>query len=322
MNKNRSYTVLTLMLSAALLALLSAGCTHDPHDIFDGGAGDRGEDSGRLAAELVWKNQEDGSQDNAISDIRLLISGSDGTVGVQSYSSPQEVSAQCSRLPSGACRLFATVNMTEANGYLLNDGAETRAGASSGSITVSLAQPGVLPAAQSWFGIGEATIEAGQLSVVSCELHRTVPSLSIRVTGVPAGTSVSVSLQRVADSITLDVEDDEGGLGVPSTTYSTVSLGQLSAAEGDASSLVLPERCVFPTAYGCQRTYLDIYLTDPAGETQHAVADAPAMLMGHSYSAEIEYGRIAPYMYLDSCTISDWEEGWTVAGSVLDPDER
>ncbi len=317
---NRMARITALTVSAVLLALASAGCTHGPHEDFTGGGSGSGADtdaSGHIAAELVW-DEQDGEQE-AIGDILLLTTAADGTENVRSFESPQEAASQSEQLPAGSCRLFAAVNMTAGNGYLIST-LGTRAGELAGGVRVSPAGEGVQPSAQAWFGIGEATVEAGRLNIVRCELQRTVPSLSIRVTGVPEGTSVSVSVQRVADHIDLDTDDGNGGLGLPSLTYSSVSLGDLPA-EGDGSAaLGVTGRYIFPTASGYQRTYLDIYLTDSAGSVQHAVADTPAMAMGYSYTAEFDYTVITPYMYLDSCTISDWEEGWTVSGSAPDPD--
>ncbi len=308
------YTALTSI--AVLMGLLLSGCTHDLHEsISEEGSGTN---MGYLATELTWEETSDAQ--NSITFVQLQHTDANGTVSVLDFDSPQEVASQYSTLPAGAYTLFAAINITEENGYRLS-GIDTRAD-SAEDIRLSLINPSTPPAEQAWYGLSEITIEAGKLNVVNCLLQRAESSITVNINDVPTGTTASIDVQRVADYISLNVKDEDGRLGVPSETYSTVSLGSLSEEEGYTTTLSTSSHFLFPTAKGRTRSYLDIYLTTPSGNTLHSVADAPAMVMGRHYTVNISYKKISPYMYLDSYVINDWEEGWTVSGSVLNPDNN
>ena len=214
---------------------------------------------------------------------------------------------------------LATVNITQGNGYRL-DNLITRAG-STDDIRLSLNDPGTPPTKQGWFGLSEITIEAGKLNIAKCLLQRAVSSISVHINDIPEGYAASIDVQRVADYISLNIKDDDGRHGVPSGSYSTVSLGSLAKDNDDYTSGPGVTKFMFPTATGFARTYLDIHITTPSGNSLHSVADAPAMIMGYHYTVNLDYNKLSAYMYLDSYVINDWEEGWTVSGSILYPDE-
>ncbi len=313
--KNRY--VSTFLIIQAALGFLFTGCTHDPHESISKPDTPGGTDTGYLATELAWEDASDSQ--NAVSYVQLLHTDADGTVSVDDFSSPQEMASQYSTLPSGQYTLLATVNITQGNGYRL-DNLSTRAG-STDDIKLSLNDPGTPPTKQGWFGLSEITIEAGRLNIAKCLLQRAVSSISVHINDIPEGYAASIDVQRVADYISLNVKDDDGRHGVPSGTYSTVSLGSLAEDNDDNTSGSGVTKFMFPTATGFTRTYLDIHITTPSGNTLHSVADAPAMIMGYHYTVNLDYNKLSAYMYLDSYVINDWEEGWTVSGSILYPDE-
>ena len=45
------------------------------------------------------------------------------------------------------------------------------------------------------------------------------------------------------------------------------------------------------------------------------------MEVGKDYILDLDYNELQPYMYINSSSISPWEDGWTVDGEILNPQE-
>lgn len=303
------------LLCMAGIMLLTA-CYHDFHD--------READAtlGYLSPELLWDEPSDAY--TPIDHLQFAIAGQTATTANRSFTSnpagavneltaPRQSSSWREPLPPGSYSVFVAANMSSADGFRLTEQPATGA---TPAMSVSLTDPAASPA-QAWFGLGQATVSQGRLTVVQCPLQRLLSSLTVRLTAAPAGTTAILSVQHVAVSVNLTARDDEGRYGVPSTQSETVSFGAMTA---DGTALTTAGHTLLPTATGYDRSYVAIDVTTPTGVTRHCVADAPRMVSGKHYTLEIGYADLHPYMYLNSYVINDWEEGWTINGQVINPD--
>ena len=317
-----------LMALAAML-LLSA-CYHDQHEEMPSEYGDQ--PVGYLTPLLLWEDEDEdeAGATTTIDDIRFTVSGTNGTTTANRFNNTEAAADWLQQLPVGNYDLLVTVDMDEANGYILgNVGTDTRSTTRADEdvttalpdTRVSLADPSSSPA-QSWYAVTHATVKADEVTVAEFHLQRLLSELTVIVHNVPTGAAISASVERVAHDVLLTHRDGQGRYGVADREdYLTVSLGALAADPADAATLRHDDHTLMPTVGGQERCYLTLSVTTPEGTRLTYVADAPRMECGRAYVVELDYTKLRPYMLLSAFTINDWTEGWTISGEIINPDK-
>lgn len=302
----------TTVLSAAFAAtLLFTSCFHENHELSALESG-----MGLVGAALRWEMPEDvGTAVHALS----LAPGSTGTPYSRNYKSVAEASGELLAVPTGSCDLLAIVNMTEADGFILSGMPASRADIMLGDILVSLTDPVSSPD-QAWFGIASADIASKTITILEPILQRLLSTLTINISNVPAGTKVVFTLSNVAKNVNITARDAGGRFGLPSAE----SVGDLELARLTAASdgpLAVEDFNLLPTASAFTRCILTIDIITDAGIPLTCVCDAPHIESGKGYRLDLDFNHLRPYMYLDTYTINEWEDGWAVSGEVLNPKE-
>lgn len=317
-----------LMALAAML-LLSA-CYHDQHEEMPSEYGDQ--PVGYLTPLLLWEDEDEAEAGatTTIDDIRFTVSGTNGTTAANRFNNTEAAADWLQQLPVGNYDLLVTVDMDEANGYILgNVGTDTRSTTRADEdvttalpdTRVSLADPSSSPA-QSWYAVTHATVKADEVTVAEFHLQRLLSELTVIVHNVPTGAAISASVERVAHDVLLTHRDGQGRYGVADREdFLTVSLGALAADPADAATLRHDDHTLMPTAGGQPRCYLTLAVTTPEGTRLSYLADAPRMECGKTYVVELDYAKLRPYMLLEAFTINDWTEGWTISGEIINPDK-
>lgn len=280
-------------------AVLLTGCFHKMHELKPSEWGDA--PVGYVAATFKWDQADDAS--GAIHSITLSFGGS-GASFSKNYNSVEDVSADLVQLPVGDYDILVTANMTEADGHILTGLPATRADL--GSITVSLKSPASSPA-QAWYGVSHVTVTEDDICVDEITLLRLLSTLTVSIDNLPSGATVVLTLSNVAENVDLTAKDAGGKYGLPSTEL----VGDLNIPKGSLRLL--------PTASGKERCMLTLDITSPSGVNLSSLCDAPRMEVGKSYTLNLDYNILQPYMYLTTYSISNWEVGWTVSGEVLNP---
>lgn len=277
-----------------MAALLLTGCFHEFHEKMD--------ESGTVAVALQWEQAEDAA--TPIQHITYSIGNF-----TKFFASVEEYAGELLQLPAGEYDILVTANMTEADGYFLSGlGCATKSDGSLPEVKVSLLNPASSPA-QAWFGVGHASVKEGDITVVEPLLQRLLSTLTVNIANIPAGTKMTLTLGNVAKEVILTAKDNTGRYGVPgSETVADITI------PGSAVNLM-------PTASGQERCILSIELTSAAGIPLTVVCNAPRMETGKSYTLDLDYTKLQPYMYINSSSISPWEDGWTVDGEILNPQE-
>ena len=307
----------------AFCLLLLTACYHDQHEETPSEYGDQ--PVGYLTPQLIWDDQSDAGW--PIDDIRFTVSGTGGTTVARKFSNNEAAADWLQQLPVGDYDLLVTVDMDEANGYILEDAgtrATTRADeelhTALPDTRVSLAEPSSSPA-QSWYAVTHATVKADEITVAEFHLQRLLSELTVIVRNVPTGAAITASVERVASDVLLTHRDGQGRYGVADREdYITVSLGALAADPADAATLRHDDHTLMPTAGGQERCYLSLSVTTPEGTRLTYLADAPRMECGRTYVVELDYTKLRPYMLLEAFTINDWTEGWAITGEIINPD--
>ena len=317
-----------LMALAAML-LLSA-CYHDQHEETPSEYGDQ--PVGYLTPLLLWEDEDEAEAGatTTIDDIRFTVSGTNGTTAANRFNNTEAAADWLQQLPVGNYDLLVTVDMDEANGYILgNVGTDTRSTTRADEdvttalpdTRVSLADPSSSPA-QSWYAVTHATVKADEVTVAEFHLQRLLSELTVIVHNVPTGAAITASVERVAHDVLLTHRDGQGRYGVADREdFLTVSLGALAADPADAATLRHDDHTLMPTAGGQPRCYLTLAVTTPEGTRLSYLADAPRMECGKAYVVELDYTKLRPYMLLEAFTINDWTEGWTISGEIINPDK-
>ena len=78
---------------------------------------------------------------------------------------------------------------------------------------------------------------------------------------------------------------------------------------------------LLPTVAGKDRCKLKLDIVSGAGVALSTICDVPRLDPGKGYTLNLDYDKLQPYMYITSSSISPWEDGWTVSGEVLNPQE-
>lgn len=311
-------------LAAAAMMLLTA-CYHDQHEEVPSEYGDQ--PVGYLTPLLLWDDPADAGTTTTIDDIRFTVSGTGGTTVANRFNNTEAAADWLQQLPVGDYDLLVTVDMDEANGYILENAgtrATTRADeelhTALPDTRVSLAEPSSSPR-QSWYAVTHATVREDEITVAEFRLQRLLSELSVIVHNVPAGAAITASVERVASDVLLTHRDGQGRYGVADREdYLTVSLGALAADPADAATLRHDDHTLMPTAGGQERCYLSLSVTTPEGTRLTYLADAPRMECGRTYVVELDYTKLRPYMLLEAFTINDWTDGWAITGEIINPD--
>ena len=311
-------------LAAAAMMLLTA-CYHDQHEEVPSEYGDQ--PVGYLTPLLLWDDPADAGTTTTIDDIRFTVSGTGGTTVANRFNNTEAAADWLQQLPVGDYDLLVTVDMDEANGYILENAgtrATTRADeelhTALPDTRVSLAEPSSSPR-QSWYAVTHATVREDEITVAEFRLQRLLSELSVIVHNVPTGAAITASVERVASDVLLTHRDGQGRYGVADREdYLTVSLGALAADPADAATLRHDDHTLMPTAGGQERCYLSLSVTTPEGTRLTYLADAPRMECGRTYVVELDYTKLRPYMLLEAFTINDWTDGWAITGEIINPD--
>ncbi len=272
-------------------ALLLAGCFHEFHEKSDG--------TGSVAAALRW--EQPGDAGTPVHGLTCSIGGF-----TKVYASAEELASGFLQLPAGEYDILVTANMAASDGYVLDGLPATRADGVLPEVKASLKDPASNPA-QAWFGVAHAHVKEGDVSIVDLALQRLLCTLTVNVANLPSGTTVAVSPTNAAGEVLLTSQDGSGRYGEPGS--------------GIIGDIIIPGHAVklLPTASGQERCFLTLRFTPVAGIPLTVDCDAPRMETGRSYTLDLDYTKLKPCIYISSGSISPWEDGWTVSGEVLNP---
>lgn len=299
----------TLTLAAVAATLLLTGCVRE---IYEQQASEYGENVpvGYLATSLSWEQERDGG--TAIHQLTNAVDGV-GASFSKGYGTLREAASDAIQLPVGEYDFVSMANMTEADGYVLSGLPPTKAFERTGGIYVSLKDTSA-PLEQSWFGVTGASVKQNVVTVAAPVLQRLLPSIMLHLSDVPAGTVMTITLKGVAKRILLTAKDANGHYGLPGEETMDLVLGTVTS-DGDKEFLCLP------TASNQERSFLIFDVTSPSEPPFTCVCDVPAVSGGTDYKLDLDFHDIESYLYITSQRINDWEEGWTISGEVLNPQE-
>ena len=295
--------------------MLLTACYHDKHEFtpneFDG------KSVGYVAPQLLWEDEADAAAIGSVNALSFQVQGANGVSRARSFSSIEESADWLQQLPAGEYDILVTADMDDPSGYATASNL-TRSSSLLAPTVVSLKDAASSPQ-QSWYAVTHITIREDEITVAEFKLQRLLPTLTVNVTGVPAGTKVAVAVERVAESVLLTEQDANGRYGVPMSKQTTADFGTLTPTTEDASTHRLDGKHLMPTAAGESRALLRITTTAPDGTVLTSIADCPRMELGIYYTMDFEYAALAPYMRFEAMTINDWTEGWTISGEILNP---
>lgn len=298
-----------LYIASLATALFSTGCFHENHEL-----GSLESGKGLIGTSLIWEMPEDAS--TGIHALTVSVGGA-ATPFSKHYRDARDAAGEFIAVASGRNDILATVNMIDSDGFSISGMPASKSESGVGDVTVSLKNPVSSPQ-QAWFGVTGADVKEKDITIIEPTLQRLLSSVSVNLINVPAGTNVVLTLSNVAKSVNLTAKDANGRYGVPSTE----SVGDLEIASYTAAAagpMTLEGFTVLPTASSFARCILTIDVTSPNGNKTQSVCDAPHTESGKSYTLDLDFKTIRPYMYLDTYSISEWEDGWTVNGEILNP---
>lgn len=277
----------------AVLAI--AGCYKDNHEFQDG--------CGALSVGLQWDNPKDAGI--VPHNLSVSIQGT-GASFTKSFASPEQAASEQIMLPAGEYDILVTADMTEADGFVVEGLPASKAGSGMGEVSVSLTDPSSSPA-QAWFSVNHAIIKEGEVTLVEPKLQRLLASLDLEIANVPSGTSIKKSILEISKTVILTEKGQDGKYGVPQSKPTE----SVSLKDGITNLL--------PSAEGVERNNILMLVNTSDGKELLVTLDVPRIDVGKTYTLNLDFGTLQPYMFIDSGSINPWEYGWTVNGQILNP---
>ena len=313
-----------ILLSAVLLGV--AACTHKTHFEVDMPQDEQSDKYpapdgiGYLGNDLAWEDIADVKSN--ITHLKYTVTGSNGVKEVKEFASPSEASKWIIPLPVGEYDVLVAANMDAANGFELGETVPTKASLKPVGHTLPATYTRLTNASsnphQAWNGIAHVRVEDNKMSTVHLDLDRLLALFTLRITNVPDGTTIDVSMRNASSYVTLTEERSAGHWGVPSVALSDdITLGRLTEANALTG---ISEFKVFPTASGLKETQLFLVIKTNKGlDLEDVTVVAPAMENGKKYVLELDYEKLTPLMYITSTSINEWLDQWSYDGEILNP---
>lgn len=285
-----------------LCSSLFISCDNDPHE------GEHG-----LAIALGWQDEAD--KGTVINDLRLWIYKENGEpVDEYRYDNARDIASRLYELPAGDYVLVAAANLVEP--FTVEEGIGNGVKPYEG-LMFALSDADASPA-HAYYGVTEVSVQGDGVEQTSISLRRVLAELDVTIEGVPDGTRLAVSVTDAATALLPACKDADGEYGVTINRTETVTLPEAIAVDGTLSTVTMR---LMPTATDNNRSHLHFLLTFADGTVQEFDADAPVMKPSGKYQVTLQYMDMKPYMQLHSVSISDWTEGWTISGEMLNPDK-
>ncbi len=309
-----------LLMAAAALTL--GACQHKTHFEVDMPQDEKTDKYpapdglGYLGNDLDWEDIADVKSD--ITHLKYTVTGANGVKEVHEFNTPAEASEWMIPLPVGEYDVLVAANMDKANGFELGETLPTKAGHTLPATYTRLTNASSNPK-QAWNGIAHVKVENNKMATVHLDLDRLLALFTLKLTNVPEGTTIEVSMRNAASYVTLTTERTAGHWGEPSTaTSDDITLGTLTASNALTG---IDEFKVFPTAKGLMGTILLFHIKTNKGLDLDYIGQAPLMENGKKYILELDYTKLTPFMLITTdCTINDWTDSWSYDGEILNPE--
>ena len=313
-------TYILLMAAAALILGACHHATHYEDDMpqdEDSGKYPAPNGKGYLGNDLAWEEIADVKSE--ITHLKYTVTGANGVLEEKEFSSPELASKWMIPLPIGEYDVLVAANMDEANGFELSETVPTKGTLTLPDTYTKLTNASSNPV-QAWNGVAHVVVEENKMATVHPDLDRLMALFTLKLTNVPEGTVIDVSMRNAAHYVTLTQERTAGHWGVPSEEISDdIILGQLNASNAESA---ISEFKVFPTATGLDRTILFFHIKTNHDLDLDYMGEAPIMENGKKYELVMDYEKLTPYMLITAATtINDWTDGWEVSGEILNPEK-
>lgn len=267
-----------------------------------------------ISVALNWADDND--KEIEISDVRVWIYQADGKLIIDKhYTSKQQVALDIHAVDNGEYMVVAAINLVAP----FSIGKEI----SSQELLFKLDEVSSSPA-HAHYSVTNLSVKANENTKATISLRRILSEFSIEVEGAPQGTTLVASINNVADGILPLQKDEDGDYGrATSVSKNVVTIPEATTIDGAISTQtmrLMPTALQAATRANTTNSNLHFVFTHADGTIIICDAEAPAMKASGKYSLKMKYPELKAYMRIDPIKINDWEEGWTVSGEILNPE--
>ena len=261
-----------------------------------------------ISAALSWADSND--VETEIKDAHVWIFQASGKlVTEKNYSSKQEIALEVHPVDVGEYLMVVATNLVAP---LSADKATT-----SESLIFRLNESSSSPV-HAHYSAANVSVLPDKNTQVTLSLRRILSELNIEIEDVPEGTTFVATVTDAANGIEPTQKDDEGNFGRPTGGQKNlVTIPQATAVNGVISTNTMR---LMPSIRDATNSHLHFTFTLANGTIQEYYAEAPLMKSSGKYTLRMKYPEMKSYMRIDPVKINDWEEGWTVSGEILNPD--
>ena len=261
-----------------------------------------------ISATLSWADAND--VDTEIKDARVWIFHINGELLTEKhYATKQEVAFDIHPVDAGEYTMVAAINLVAP---LTIDKVTTNE-----SLIFKLNEASASPA-HAHYSMTNINVLPNKNTQVSLSLRRMLSELNIEIEDVPEGATFVATVIDAADGIEPTQKDADGNFGRATTGHKNfVTIPQATAVSGMISTNTMR---LMPTVRDATNSHLHFIFTLANGTIQEYNAEAPLMMPSGKYTLKMKYPEMKSFMRIEPIKINDWEEGWTVSGEILNPE--
>ena len=134
--------------------------------------------------------------------------------------------------------------------------------------------------------------------------------------GVPQGAKLETVVINAAEALVPSQKEADGTWGRASENKQRAK-GKIAVEQ---NNIIKTETLrPMPTVSNATHAYLHFTFHLADKSLRKCDAEAPLMKPAGKYTLKMKYAELKPFMHIDAMRISDWEEGWTISGEILNP---
>ena len=259
-----------------------------------------------ISATLSWADLADAGRE--IKNVKVWIFQAGGKlVSEREYSSKFLTALDIHPLPVGEYDVVAAVNLIKP---FRADGNETFS-----TLSLKLQEASAL-AEHAHYAVAHISLPKDRNIRANLKLHRILSELTIEVEGVPQGAKLETVVINAAEALVPSQKEADGTWGRASENKQRAK-GKIAVEQ---NNIIKTETLrAMPTVSNATHAYLHFTFHLADKSLRKCDAEAPLMKPAGKYTLKMKYAELKPFMHIDATRISDWEEGWTISGEILNP---
>ena len=261
-----------------------------------------------VSACLSFADELDVNRVKAFNGYLWIYNSTGKLVEEYTYADEKDLASQRFYLASGQYIFVSALNLQSPLAYKNQNATET--------LTFQVSSSTSLPE-HAFYATTEVEVDGNKSQWVTLPMKRFLSELTIMITDAPSGTRLAAKVYEPAEGVYPVWKDADGRFGLPTAeSLSEITIPEVTEQGGN---IVTESVKLMPTPQGKSVSKMELVLTTVDGGTFVCDVEAPVMQLGGIYELNLPYHDLKPYLHVSASKITDWKEGWTIDGEILNP---